>query len=372
MSGIGVEQQGIAATGSPGGGLPPGAADNTLRFNGLTAKWEASTTFLNDGTDIFNTNMAKFGTIGNPPISNVHAEGINPMFGERTSADTIVTRTPLSLNHKTTGDMADGFGTNMQLFIEDNAAVLNRAGQVSGVREGADDTSGIFLISVSGGSLVNNIHGLPNGSVILGNAAITAVQGNLPYATEYVIRNSGFDGNLDAIITAPRKWTLPDATGLIPTMVAVGVAGTVAENQGIATTSSRSDHEHSVNQTINVTIPGVIATGAGQAEFFIEVPNDNYQLVQISGRLITKAGTAFTIQVREINAANASQGDVINGAGLVFGGASNVRTTDLVVARTTPGANFYYLIDVDTITGSPPEDLNLQFRFTELTDDKPV
>ncbi len=200
-----------------GGVLPVGTDTQTLRWNQAILQWVANSILTNDGTDLFSLNLMKFGTVGNPPTHNVHAEGASPGFFERTSADTVSQRTPVALSHKTSGNMADNFGVLLQYFIEDNAAVINLSSQIATLRDGADNTSRQLLSAVLAGVAALNMGLETNGSVTLGDTTIDAsTQPDLPFSNGYVIKSGAFDASiLSDTLLADRNYNYPNYPGQI-------------------------------------------------------------------------------------------------------------------------------------------------------------
>lgn len=143
-----------AGSGSAGGGLPAGVANNTLRFNAVTGKWVVAGDLTNDGTNLFATGNLKIGAIGTPALVQLHVEGSGGGFFEKPDAGTTNAVTPLSVGHRTSGNMADGFATNIEFFIEDATSGLITAGTMRAVRDGADNTTKLVFLPYLAGVAV--------------------------------------------------------------------------------------------------------------------------------------------------------------------------------------------------------------------------
>jgi len=225
-----------AGNGAPGGGLPPGLDEQTLRFNAALNLWLANSILANDGVNLFSQNLMKFGTVGTPPTHNVHAEGTSPGFFVRTSADVATRRTPISQMHRTSANMANGFGNLLQFFIEDDTSGIVGAGDISTVRNGADNTSDMQLAPRNVGAERITVKMFADtGSVVLGDTVIVPVLAGSPYADFYTLRQSGFDISIapPAILTGGNVGILPDATGIFGLMNAAVVAGDMLEFDGL-------------------------------------------------------------------------------------------------------------------------------------------
>lgn len=408
--------------GAPGGGLPPGASNQTLRFDLATGLWIASAYFLNSDSSITIGTGAVPGDVrikGAGPVNMVRLLGTaNPSdFMQGIKAFSATSNNVLSDNDSNAliqynvfaqndiyitsdngaglkgylyagddvvwmqgsagidavmiGDNIIGFSTGAQDFLQGGFGAMVKVVDNSAIAVGSSaiDKSATFVANRSG----TQGAGVVNSPLIGGTGQLSKTD-NLPLFQRLGFNAGGaFESILDFLaLTADRLISIPDEDGTVGILIPVGVAGTASENAGTNNTASRSDHEHSVNQTITIALGGVLATGPGQQPFNIEIPNDNYTVIEIAARVKVAAGTAFTLQIVEFNASGVSQGDVISGAGLALAAATNAQTVSFVGGRTTPGKGFYYGLDLDTITGTPPEDVIIQIRCWEKTDDKAV
>ena len=93
---------------------------------------------------------------------------------ERTSSITNDTRAAPDIRHKTSANMADGFGVVMRFQIEDSAAVENKIADIGAKRSGADNTGTVFMRPVSGGSTQTGLLVDNNENMILATTSVQA------------------------------------------------------------------------------------------------------------------------------------------------------------------------------------------------------
>jgi hypothetical protein len=89
----------------------------------------------------------------------------------RTTSDTTNIYAALSLNNKTSANMADGFGSEIEFSIEDSAAVKNPIAYISGYRAGADNSGAMGFYTYSAGSATHGMTILPLGNVGIGTTS---------------------------------------------------------------------------------------------------------------------------------------------------------------------------------------------------------
>ena len=111
---------------------------------------------------------------------------------------------------------------------------------------------------------------------------------------------------------------------------------------------------------LRLPLEKLTVTGDGKQKFFVPVPQDDLELIEIQGDLRDN-GSSLDIQVRELNASRVSQGDVMT-AVLSFGALLTASTTSFNAGRTTPSKGFYHTIDIDA-TGGAPKGLMLTLIF---------
>jgi hypothetical protein len=94
-----------------------------------------------------------------------------PVKCERTSALTSSGAAAFILQHTTSGDMADGFGSNTNYVIRDDAAVDNTITVISNTRDGADNSGRMQFFTNNAGSLTAKVTIKAGGNVGIGAAA---------------------------------------------------------------------------------------------------------------------------------------------------------------------------------------------------------
>lgn len=87
----------------------------------------------------------------------------------RSDAGTTTSVTPLWINHKTSGNMADGFGSQIGFTITDGGASDQSLGAVGAVRAGADNTGDLFFTTWSAGSATEKMRITSGGNVKIPN-----------------------------------------------------------------------------------------------------------------------------------------------------------------------------------------------------------
>lgn len=93
-----------------------------------------------------------------------------PLFDIET-ADTNLVRTGIGLTHRTSGAMADGFGIDVAFLLEDSAAVLNTAGRIRVVRDGADNSGAMQFNTSNSGSDTEKMRITPAGRIGIGETS---------------------------------------------------------------------------------------------------------------------------------------------------------------------------------------------------------
>ena len=116
------------------------------------------------------------GNIGigtNTPTALLHISG--PTFPlariERTTSLTSAVRSTISVVHKTSADMTDGFGADISFSIVDSSGVDNEIGMIGVLRDGADNSGAFQFRSYNAGSLSEKLRITSTGNVGIGTTA---------------------------------------------------------------------------------------------------------------------------------------------------------------------------------------------------------
>jgi hypothetical protein len=88
--------------------------------------------------------LSAIGTDTNPSLL-LKCQGTGTVWSERNSTVTNAIYTGLAVKHTTTDSMVDGFGCSLTLYLRDSSLADNIAARISGIRDGADNTSKIRL-----------------------------------------------------------------------------------------------------------------------------------------------------------------------------------------------------------------------------------
>ena len=115
--------------------------------------------------------------------------------------------------------------------------------------------------------------------------------------------------------------------------------------------------------TVNIYIDGVLSTGDGAQPIELRVPADGFVLEEVVGFLKVAAGTQLSIQLAEMTEADVFVEDVLT-AVLSFGTATTASTAAFS-GGTTPDKGHWYRVDIDVITGTPPEGLTVQLKLRQ-------
>jgi len=131
------------------------------RWYGSTDKWLwPHADFISRLGDTINGDLTINGL-----LTAIKAGGFSGDF-QATSAATAIPVSAVRVVHRTSGDMADGFGSGFLVYIEDDAGLLNLVGGYSAVRDGADNKGGLLLRVADGsGSLISAVFIRSNGDV---------------------------------------------------------------------------------------------------------------------------------------------------------------------------------------------------------------
>lgn len=101
------------------------------------------------------------------PGGKLHVVGTSfpVLFAEYSSSDTSVVNTSLKIQHTTSGNMLDGFGSAAAFFIRDSAGVDNHIASINAVRTGGDTTSDLLFATALSGSVDERFRISSTGSI---------------------------------------------------------------------------------------------------------------------------------------------------------------------------------------------------------------
>lgn len=183
----------------------------------------------------------------------------------RSTSVTTGLRTALMLTNRTSADMADGFGSGLELAIQDSAGVENSLGAIYGVRNGADNTGDLQFQTASAGSATTKLTITGGGNVGIGTTTpqrnLSIYTGSSP--TLQLYSGSTGEGNSDGYQLAvdgsnnAYLWNFENTSLLFGTNNTERARFTAGGNFGIGTTSpaARTDIYNATAgvNTLNVT-----------------------------------------------------------------------------------------------------------------------
>ncbi len=290
--------------------------------------------------------------IGVAPLAQLHISGIGSQFS-RLEATASGSFTEFSCWN----DLGTG---NRLLFSNNGSTAGGTPFGISGNNLGLIQKSGV------GANLVVGTGG--TGFLILGTNGVERIRisgtGEVIIADLAASQIVETDGSVQLISVAK-------GTAYNKAFPTAGSAGTSPENEGNNTTPSRSDHEHAIPFSIQMSLAGNISNG-DKVTFRIPVPYAGVTWQSMYVRLKTAAGTSLDINVERFNEAGASQGNMWTAA-LALGTAEfGVKTATFDTGEATPTQNDYYDFVLTNIAGSPPKDIVVQLRGWIKSDVKPV
>jgi hypothetical protein len=101
---------------------------------------------------------------------SVSSADFPPLSSERSTFQTNILQASGLFKHKTTADMADGFGTNIAFAIEDNALVNNVIGSIGASRIGADNSGRMVFLTNNAGTTTEKMTIMPDGKMGIGTS----------------------------------------------------------------------------------------------------------------------------------------------------------------------------------------------------------
>jgi hypothetical protein len=106
-------------------------------------------------------------------LPNLTASSSNFHLFERTTTDINTSGAIVSFKRTSSGDMVDGFGSNVAFQIRDNANVDNTISTIRALRSGADNSGRLVFETVNTGVFGEKMTILPDGKVGIGTASPT-------------------------------------------------------------------------------------------------------------------------------------------------------------------------------------------------------
>lgn len=164
---------GYSITGWASATVLEGSADGGLTLSGYVGDIRFQTN--NRTTRMTITNAT--GNVGIGITTPAHAlhvfadqSGGIALFERSTTATNVVAGT-VKVKATSTGDMADGFGTAFQFYIQDNAAVENYGGDIRIIRAGGDTTADMGFVTALAGVSTEKLRITSNGNIGLGTTS---------------------------------------------------------------------------------------------------------------------------------------------------------------------------------------------------------
>jgi len=321
-------------------------------ISGLTAGFIPKALTPNSIDDsVMRENASKIG-IGVVPLAQLHISSIASQFFRLESTGS---------GNFTEFSCWNDLGTGDRLLISNNGSTAG--GTIFGV---SGSNLGLIQKSGVGANLVIGTGG--TGFFVLGTNGIERIR--IDSAGKVIIA----DLTASQIVEtngSNELTTAAKATAYNKAFPTAGSSGTSPENEGTNTTPSRSDHEHAIPFSIQMSLAGNISNG-DKVTFRIPVPYAGIIWQAMYVRLKTAAGTSLDVNVERFNEAGASQGNMWTAA-LALGTAEfGEKTATFDTGETTPAQNDYYDLVITNSSGSPPKDIIVQLRGHLPSDTKPV
>lgn len=214
----------------------------------------------------------------------VRASGANfPVLSAiRTSSETVTLRAASSIQHRTTGNMADGFGAGFLLQIRDGAGVDNNIAGFYGVRAGADNTGDLWLYTALAGVAVYPLIAKSSGLVnITANVGLGIADSNLSHYLRLVC---GSD------LAADRNLTF--TTGDAARTITLSGNPTLADwfDQAVKAASSPTF----AGFTVDAANPNVLISGTGNRSDYVQLSllQDGSSAIRWGGYFLIDATTS--------------------------------------------------------------------------------
>ncbi len=189
-------------------GTLPSDTDTAIRF-------PVADTVTIETAGVERLRVTSAGNVGigtDAPVGKLHVTSeLYPVaLIERTSTSTNEMKSSIVAQHTTTGDMVDGFGTDISFRIKDSSDVNNEIATFGVIRDGSDTSAAFKFMSRSSGTWSEKLRISANGAISLGAAPgseslrVTRVASAVNYVNVYgsataqgsVIRFEGSDTNV--------------------------------------------------------------------------------------------------------------------------------------------------------------------------------
>lgn len=168
-----------------------------------------------------------------------------------------------------------------------------------------------------------------------------------------------------ALLGAP---TFGDITGLAGDHNHDDLYYTEGEVDTLLAGKSDTSHTHETVHTVMIYKDGALSTGDGQQPVKVRIPMDGWILEEIDAFVDVAAGTQLSIQIAEMTEADVYFLDTML-ATLDFGTANRATFSGpFAGGRDTPDKGHWYRLDIDTVTGTPPENLTVFMKLKQTTD----
>jgi hypothetical protein len=101
-----------------------------------------------------------------------------PLRVERTTSGTSTVAGAQQLMARSSGDMVDGFGVNLNFAIQDDASTINEIGTLAFIRSGADNSGRFRIQPYNAGGITTRLEISPEGNVYFPGIGTTASAAN--------------------------------------------------------------------------------------------------------------------------------------------------------------------------------------------------
>lgn len=266
----------------------PGSTLGIVVSDNDTSK-RADLTVSFDGPNVNTNNKLGIGTSSPSRILEVRgnqAGGIAVFNRTPPSASNIVYGTEII---KTThdGDMGNGFGVAYQYAVQDNSGVENLLGDISAIRDGADNTGQLILSTQIAGNRNNRVK-IRSDSVEI----LSPVNGYGLFLSKGAAGGNTVDGALNGTTTGIPLWLNSISTGDVYIATAGG-------NMGVGTSNPSS--LLSVAEKLNISSSGSLTKYAGVVTTGTGVP-----VIYGTGRTTAQTGAVTSVATYTVGSSDGS------------------------------------------------------------------